>query len=551
SWRQAAGVLGLTLVASGFTGMTVNRVIASPQEHRTVNSSSQGTQLAQFGIPDIDVDVPGVDVPDTLPVPGLSELLEEDPPLTTSVEDVQREIPLLDEENFGQPQPLANLTLDPDRGYLATPGLYEMTLQSYCLKPGTYAPGGGDGYGYAPLEGPRSEIIEKILRQAVNYPEIEQRKIQVLLWGIIAQTRLSDMDEDVQAVARQILDEDEINEINGGALGLIPDRVRREIFANLPSPVRRVLAAKAELRDRLTRANAAYEELEQIAVLTGNVPQGEGSRAIPDGRWSLHPDGYFVRYFPSGYSRTRMQALVPRPATVERDQLGRITRIDYGDGYRLETAYNDSVGAISVPGEPEMEIYLFDVVRLVSPEKTVTVRDRGWTFVGTPTTGNARFSELSASVGFAKQNNRDRLGQIADDAQQRYEDAQTVKGKIEETQTTIERLDGQPTREEAQEVLDQSHYQDGVETVAENDPEAKGEWLGEHFQRVQQAFAYATCQLANLGNESSSCGEPQDENGNGDEDGGDDPGTPVDPGGQGAIPGNTNRQRLGLSGRPY
>ena len=27
--------------------------------------------------------------------------------------------------------------------------------------------------------------------------------------------------------------------------------------------------------------------------------------------WSLHPDGYYIRYFPSGYSRTKVQIYVP------------------------------------------------------------------------------------------------------------------------------------------------------------------------------------------------------------------------------------------------
>ena len=32
---------------------------------------------------------------------------------------------------------------------------------------------------------------------------------------------------------------------------------------------------------------------------------------MPSGRWSLHPDGYYVRYIPSGYSSTRTEIWVP------------------------------------------------------------------------------------------------------------------------------------------------------------------------------------------------------------------------------------------------
>lgn len=544
--RRALSLFGLAVAVSGLTGLAGDRpnaVAAAPQ-------STQTQQQAQFGLPDV---IP--DVPDGLPVPDLSDLLEEDPPLTTSINDVRREVPLLDGEDFGTATSLGDVPRGEDGRFLVTPGLYAGLLRSYCLRAGTYAPGGGNGYGYAPLEGPQADVIRKILRESANYPEIPQRQVQVLLWGIIAQTNLNDMDAEIQAVARQLLSEDEIDEINGSALGQIPDAVRQELFANLPSPVRRVLSARAELRSRLSQANATYEELENIAVLTGAVEWGEGSREIPEGRWSLHPDGYFLRYFPQGYRSTQTEVLVPRPVTVVRDDRDRITAIDYGDGYRLETDYNDEIGAIPVPGEPEMEIYRFRSLRLVSRDRgvieTIEVRDRGWTFVGTPTTGEADFSQLAAASApstAAKtqiaQSDRTMTFTVEEvrEANQRYQDA---KAKADKVKTTLERLD-EPTREEGEQVIDYDHYRDGAEAVAENDPEAKGEWLGEHFQRVQQGWAYAICKISNLGT-AGQCGDPEP-----DPDPDPDPEpepnpTPVDPGGGAAVPGNTNRQRLGLS----
>ena len=32
----------------------------------------------------------------------------------------------------------------------------------------------------------------------------------------------------------------------------------------------------------------------------------------PRGIWTLHPDGYYVRYYPSGYSVTKTQIYVPK-----------------------------------------------------------------------------------------------------------------------------------------------------------------------------------------------------------------------------------------------
>ena len=42
------------------------------------------------------------------------------------------------------------------------------------------------------------------------------------------------------------------------------------------------------------------------------VPMGPGSQDIPSGRWSLHPDGYYIRYVPQGYSHTVVGIWVPQ-----------------------------------------------------------------------------------------------------------------------------------------------------------------------------------------------------------------------------------------------
>jgi hypothetical protein len=40
---------------------------------------------------------------------------------------------------------------------------------------------------------------------------------------------------------------------------------------------------------------------------------------VPRGRWSSHPDGYFIRFFPSGYNKTKVQVYVPEPRAIARD----------------------------------------------------------------------------------------------------------------------------------------------------------------------------------------------------------------------------------------
>ncbi len=581
SIQWALSVLKATAVLGGVavlaTGPSFGAEVRSVSHNTSTHQSTSVETLAQFGLPRIPR--PPINLPGSgsgLPIPGLGNLLDEDPPLTTSLADVVWEMPILDRFEPTEFSLMTALQWDPQRGYLAAPGYYELIAESYCLMAGTHGPGGGDGYAYAELEGPQGDIIRKILREAVNHPEIPQRQIQVLLWGITSRTKLSDMSAESQAVARQMLNDGERRRLDGGALGQIPPEVRRQLFANLPRQVRQVLEAEAELRRQLTRANATYQQLEAIAVLTGAVEQGEGSRTIPQGRWSLHPDGYYVRYRPSGYSRTQMQVMVPEEALVERDGLGRIVAIATHDGYRVETDYNDGVGAIPVPGEPNLRAYQFSMIRLISPGRPlIEVPNQGWTFVGTAT-GNAQLSQLpthwfsntSSLVASAQPSHgllaqADRIQQL-NDAYERYQKAKEAKQQVDDILEEIDRLQNPPTQEQAEEILDMDHYQEGLDAALGNDPSARVEWIAEHQKRQQRSWAYAICKLRSIGS-GRSCGDSEDE----DPQDPRDPRTPnqpqdpnrpriprrprntsVNPGGQGAIPGNTNRQRLGISSRP-
>lgn len=556
--RQPLGQVSVAALLSSLAVLTLNPGLRAETPVRVSPSPQDSAPLAQLRIPRLPIPVPPVGLPDA--VPSLQELMAGDDPLTTSLEDVALEMPILDGREPATFSPLTDLPWDAQRGYMAMPGAYQLVVESYCLKAGTHGPGGGDGYAYAELAGSRGAMVQKILRQAVNHPDLSQRQIQLLLWGIIARTQLQAMPPEAQAVAQRMLTEAERREINGGALGLIPHQAQQQLFRNLPQPVRQVLEAEAELRRLLAQGNATYQQLEAVAVLTGAVEQGQGSRHIPQNRWSLHPDGYFIRYQPSGYRHTQVQAWVPEPMAIERDTQGRIVALTSHDGYRVETDYNDQVGAIRIPGEPNLRAYQFRQIRLISPNQPViTVDNQGWTFVG-QATGQAQFSQR-AMAGPKAQAGRttdwladaDRLN----DLYRRYQQAKEAKENVDAIVEEIDRLTNPPTREQAEEVLDRDHYQEGLDAALGNDPQARGEWLGEHFKRVQRGFLYAICQLRALGS-SGGCGEdppmdppedrprpPQDNQ----------PprqprARPVRPGGQGIVPGNTRRQRLGLSDRP-
>ncbi|HEX8474965.1 MAG TPA: hypothetical protein VF666_13120 [Pyrinomonadaceae bacterium] len=243
--------------------------------------------------------------------PGLSSLLEGKPPITTSLSDATFGDASKDGTNPTGIASLMTLQRTPNGGFILKSGSFAMQTQSYCLKAGTHGPGGGDGYLYAPPKGPAEDAVMTILRNSVQHPEIEQQKIQQLLWAIIARAKFENLASELKSTATRLLTPRQLASLNRSALDLVPGPAMERALGGVPAPVRQVMQAEASLRQMLTSPGTSFAEMERVAVLSGIAPRGEGSREVPSGRWSLHPDGYYVRYLPSGYSSTRVEIWVP------------------------------------------------------------------------------------------------------------------------------------------------------------------------------------------------------------------------------------------------
>lgn len=239
-------------------------------------------------------------------------LLESPPPITTNLDDAVWAVDSLDSHNPnpGVFSPLTALARGPHGGFVLRPGHFAMQAQSYCLKAGTHGPGGGDGYLYAPPRGPAEDQVMSIVRNSVQHPGIHQHDIQLLLWAIIARAKFENLQPNLKAVAAQLLTPQQIVTLNRSAWELAGPALE-QAMASLPEPAQQVLRAESQLRDMLTSASSSFEDMERVAVLAGVAPRGEGSRDVPSGRWSRHPDGYYVRYLPAGYPSTRVEVWVP------------------------------------------------------------------------------------------------------------------------------------------------------------------------------------------------------------------------------------------------
>ncbi len=457
-------------------------------------------------LPEIKVDIPGLD-----------KILQQDPAITTNINDAVYEVPFLDSFDPVFYSVFTDRPSGPDNGAMLAPGLYESLVQSYCLKAGTYGPSKGDGYSYAPLKGQFAKIVQSIIQGSIVHKDIEQRDIQVLLWAIIARTKLSDMSTQMQTTAAKLLTPKQLFDVNGGALGLVPQDRMSDALGDLPPQVQQVLRAEAELREMLTTTEARYEDLERVAVLTGIAPEGEGSRMLPRGRWSLRPDGFFARYFPQGYPKTLVQIYVPERFDIERDAQGRITRVIDLAGNRIDFEYDEGKTPVAIPGDPKVKGFAFRRIHFLwreidIPEAVLDLeaewQNVGWTLVGVPT---EKGKPGQQSVPF-------------NDLPERYKFAVTHNKQLKE-------LDKQyKPKGSTNDIIDLAHLSYALDMVIGNRTEQPVPWAAEHAYLLKKAWQYMVAKR-----ECGINGEDLIE---------------YKPWGNTAMPGNTSSQRIETSLRP-
>jgi hypothetical protein len=427
-------------------------------------------------------DLPG-EVLDKLP--STDKILKSEAPVTTNIKDAVTDIPFLDDFNPEDFIPMTALPRSQSGAFrLDRPGLYALTVESFCLRAGEYGPSEGDGYAYAPLKGPQADIVQHVLQGAYAHPEIPQRDVQVLIWAIIARTKISDMSQEMQMTAARLLTAQEIFELNGGALGLVPESERAKAFDKVPDQVRSVLEAEAQLREMLTQGQENYEELEAVAVRTGVAPLGKDSRNVPYGRWSFYREGFFVRYLPRGYKTTRIELYVPEPFDIERDEQDRIILLADRNGNRIEITYDDAIHSASMRGDSKVKGYYFKSVRfvhrkIVLPEVAFdleqTWKSSGWTLVG----------ELAPSkttaVILRGAGDEDRYL----DFNGRHEWAMKHKRELEVLDKHLKPKDGM------RDLMDLGHLTLAFEKMISEDRGMQPEWVLEHVDLVRKAWQYA------------------------------------------------------------
>jgi hypothetical protein len=456
------------------------------------------------------IKVPRLPVPRDLPLPNLDRLIRGESPITTSLKDARVEVPWLDtlRPKFADLRPLRN-----QRGAFALKsGHWTIDLHSFCARPGTRGPQPTDGRGYlsASLAGPHADVFKHMLLEYGRHPDISQHDMQTLIWALLSRTKIRQMSLRHQTLAARLLTPAQIAALETGALDVIPVPARRKIFSALPREVRAIAEAENRLREILVRSNHTYEELERIAVLRGPLPRD--ARHIPPERWSIHPDGFLIRLTPHGIARTTVELAVPGRYQVRRDGKGRIVSVDFGDGRRTETEYDDTIPAFEPPGNLMAVAYAFKSVKLIRPgaggqPEEILLRDRGWTFVTRPTARIAPRFDVQFAAWRQPRSSIDRFIEW----KERYDEwNEDYRERAEWYRDRWEHVADPPpdVEQSIRDLEDLEHYRDGIDAALRGDTGDRLDWLIDHQERMNAALERATITLDGLPDGTGSEYEP-------------------------------------------
>jgi hypothetical protein len=184
-------------------------------------------------------------------------------------------------------------------GFVLAPGFYEAEFKTYCLQPGTPDPSQGDAYLQGPITGYRKDIIESVLLNSKEQPQMDQKNIQLLLWSVVSNSNFNKLSSHVQADAMKLLTPKQVFQLKGGVAGVIKTVSNSTNLFN---------AAKG-MQNLFEKGISSYESFERLAVLK---EQSKITRKnVKFDQWYKQKENYYIRYFPVSYKKVRVQVYVP------------------------------------------------------------------------------------------------------------------------------------------------------------------------------------------------------------------------------------------------
>ena len=256
---------------------------------------AQANSSAPAGLP------PGIGDPKTAPIStGLSDAIHLDTLPST-----------VDPQAF---KPLMNLDRTDDGAFILKAGIFEAYVQSYALDAGDVNASKPGGYYPAPIKGKKAKILTALLKYAELHADVSQTDIQQLVWAVVGGVDLEKMNPAVQQTAARVLPQDILKQMQGAAQA----KAFQDALMNM---LNQKLAKDKNAQQNLNQMNNAMKQIQQqtAGLAPGFKSEADADAPVARGTWAQMPGGFFVRYLPDGYMKTRVQVVVPDKAIEQAD----------------------------------------------------------------------------------------------------------------------------------------------------------------------------------------------------------------------------------------
>jgi hypothetical protein len=357
-----------------------------------------------------------------------------------------------------------------------------------------------------------------------------------LIWGIEADASFRDYPPDFQARVRPLLTPEEIAAMSA------EKSVKSALDRFAPGGLKRALDFYGDLRRRVTDAQTSYQQLEDLAVKTGAAPEGKDSRKVDPGNWNYAGDSFYMRTYPVSYPTTVAEILVPACYRLERDDRGRLSLLDSGP-YRIEATYDD--------GNPgQVRAWRFRSLRFAGPGGAFTIQGAGWVVSSAAASYGGGGRRASIDPDRTSDRHRDPYSHLIsyglaagaespspDDIDSRIRDATNKWDQINRYRGEWKRGGASSDQQSTADLTDLTHFVAALEALDQH-PEfqRRTEASRDYLLRALAAWTAASCVV------SGDCPGIVPSRGG-------DCSRVFDPTSAVSTPGNTAKQRLGLSAR--
>jgi hypothetical protein len=248
-------------------------------------------------------------------------------PLSTSVADtIHLSIlpPGIEPQEF---EPLLKLPRNDQGAFILKAGIFEAYVESFSLEP--YDPGTPRGMAFfpAPIKGRTAKVISDTLKYAELHPDVQQAWIQNFLGLTVYGKHIEEMPALTQQAAAKILPKETLALIHGASqarkLGkILLQQLGRQAGAGNPKAAQEITGAITKEK----QIDQAVGVTTTLGALKNNAASvGIAADSAPRGSWVEMPGGFYVRYLPESYVRTKVQVIVPEAAMEHVDAKAPLT----------------------------------------------------------------------------------------------------------------------------------------------------------------------------------------------------------------------------------